>query len=71
MTDRDIVSRDPDVMNGQLVFAGTRIPVEILIQHLTAGDTLDTFLTDFPAVSRDQAVAYLQNTLVNADALAA
>ena len=50
--DRDqIVSRSPDVMNGALVFAGTRVPVEILIQHLAAGDSLETFLKDFPSVT--------------------
>lgn len=58
-----ILSRNPDVMNGALVFAGTRVPVEILIQHLTAGDPLNKFLDDFPSVSREQAVAYLEITL--------
>lgn len=63
----DVVSRDPEIMNGALVFAGTRIPVEILIQHLTAGDSLDVFLEDFPTVRREQAVAYLEATLEAAD----
>ena len=58
-----IVSRDPEVMNGALVFAGTRVPVQILIQHLAAGDTIDKFLDDFPSVSREQAVGYLEMTL--------
>ncbi len=57
------LSRDSEVMNGMLVLAGTRVPVEILIQHLTAGDSLDTFLDDFPTVSREQAVAFLNMTL--------
>lgn len=47
MTRQQIVSSNPEVMNGALVFAGTRVPVEILIQHLTAGDSLDQFLDDF------------------------
>ena len=59
----DIVSRDPEIMNGALVFAGTRVTVEILIQHLTAGDSLGTFLADFPTVRREQAIAYLESTL--------
>lgn len=63
-----IVSRDPEVMNGTLVFAGTRVPVEILIQHLAAGDPLDRFLDDFPSVSREQAVAYLEMTLHEVEA---
>jgi uncharacterized protein (DUF433 family) len=66
-----IVSRDPEVMNGALVFSGTRVPVAILIQHLTAGDSLEIFLEDFPTVSREQAVAYLELTLEAADARAA
>lgn len=66
-----IVSRNPAVMNGALVFAKTRVPVEILIQHIVAGDSLDKFLADFPTVSREQAVAYLEMTLEVADARAA
>ena len=63
MKKEEIVSRNPKVMNGALVFAGTRVPVEILIQHLTAGDSLNKFLDDFPTVSHEQAVAYLNMTL--------
>jgi uncharacterized protein (DUF433 family) len=58
----EVVSRNPKVVNGALVFKGTRVPVEILIQHLTAGDSLDDFLDGFPSVSREQAVAYLEMT---------
>ena len=41
MRKEDVVSRNPKVMNGALVFKGTRVPVEILIQHLAAGDSLE------------------------------
>ncbi|MDE0685073.1 MAG: DUF433 domain-containing protein [Candidatus Poribacteria bacterium] len=68
MKKEQIVSRNPKVMNGTLVFTGTRVPVEILIQHLTAGDSLNKFLNDFPTVSQEQAVAYLEMTLEVADA---
>ena len=68
MQRHQIISRDPAVMNGALVFAGTRVPVEILVQHLSAGDSLDKFLEDFPSVSREQAVAYLELTLQEAEA---
>jgi uncharacterized protein (DUF433 family) len=68
MERQQIISRDPEVMNGALVFAGTRVPVEILIQHLAAGDPLDKFLDDFPTVSRKQAVAYLELTLQEVEA---
>ena len=63
MKKEQIVSQDPQIMSGALVFAGTRVPVEILIQHLVAGDSLDVFLADFPTVSREQAVAYLKMML--------
>ena len=63
MKKEQIVSSNPKVMNSVLVFAGTRVPVESLIQHLTAGDSLDQFLDDFPTVSREQAIAYLKMTL--------
>lgn len=71
MKREDAVSRNPKVMNGALVFAGTRVPVEILIQHLAAGDSLDDFLDGFPSVSREQAVAYLEMAAETADAATA
>ena len=71
MKKEQIVSQDPRVMHGTLVFSGTRVPVESLIQHLVAGDSLDVFLEDFPTVSRRQAVAYLRMTLELTDARAA
>lgn len=69
MNREDIASRDPEVMSGALVFAGTRVPVEILIQHLAAGDPLEEFLENFPPVTREQAVAYLEITPEAVDAL--
>jgi len=71
MKKEQIISRNPEVMNDALVFAGTRVPVEILIQHLIAGDSLEKFLDDFPTVSREQAIAYLNMTLEVTDARAA
>jgi uncharacterized protein (DUF433 family) len=68
MERHQIISRHPEVMNGALVFAGTRVPVEILVQHLAAGDCLDKFLDDFPTVSREQAVGYLEMMLHEAEA---
>ena len=68
MRQDEIFSRNPNVMNGALVFAGTRLPVEILVQHLATGDSLDKFLDDFPSVSREQATAYLELTLHKAEA---
>lgn len=68
MKKEDIISRDPEVMNGELVFSRTRVPVEILIQYLKAGESLDDFLDNFPTVSRQQALAYLDMTLETTDA---
>jgi len=42
------------------VFVGTRVPIKNLFDHLEAGDSLETFLEDFPSVSRDLAVAALE-----------
>lgn len=58
-----IVSRHPEVLNGDLVFAGTRVPVKNLVDYLAAGDPLEEFLDDFPGVSRDQAEGYLRMSL--------
>ena len=68
---KDIVSRDPEVVSGALVFKGTRVPVEVLVQHLAEGDSLEDFLDGFPSVSREQAVAYLEMTPEAVDALVA
>lgn len=59
MTDMTI-SRNPEILGGTPVFAGTRVPVRILMEHLEAGDRLDEFLEDYPTVSRSQAIAVLE-----------
>ena len=50
----------PDVMGGTPVFSGTRVPVQTLLDYLEAGETIDSFLEGFPAVSRKQIVAFLE-----------
>lgn len=55
-----IVSRDSDIVSGALVFCGTRVPVEILIDYLKSGESLDRFLEGFPTVKREQAEAFLE-----------
>ncbi|HYU19781.1 MAG TPA: DUF433 domain-containing protein [Chloroflexota bacterium] len=55
-----VVHSDPEILSGVPVFAGTRVPVRNLIDYLAAGDGLDDFLNDFPAVSREQAIAALE-----------
>jgi uncharacterized protein (DUF433 family) len=56
----DIVHSDPDILSGTPVFIGTRVPVQSLIDHLRAGDSLEVFLKDFPSVRREQAEAALE-----------
>ena len=51
---------DRDILGGTPVFYGTRVPVRILFEHLEAGDSIDVFLQDFPSVSRELAVAVLE-----------
>ncbi len=59
-TAADVVSRSPDVLSGTAVFKGTRAPVQALLDHLEAGDSIEVFLNSFPSVSREQAVAFLE-----------
>ena len=47
-------------MSGAVVFTGTRVPVQTLLDYIEEGDTLDHFLEDFPTVSREHAVAVLE-----------
>ena len=59
-----LISSSPEVMGGTPVFAGTRVPVKTLFDHLEAGDSLAVFLDDFPSVSRELAVAVLEQARV-------
>ena len=56
-----LVTRSTDVMSGAVVFTGTRVPVQALLDYIEEGDTLDSFLEDFPTVSREHAVAVLES----------
>ena len=55
-----IVISSPDILSGTPVFAGTRVPVQALIDYLEGGETIDDFLTGFPTVRREQVVAFLE-----------
>ena len=55
----DIVTSTADIMNGAPVFKGTRVPIRTLFDYLEGGDNIGEFLTDFPSVSREQVVAFL------------
>ena len=51
---------DPETLGGTPVFVGTRVPVQALIDYLEGGHPLADFLEDFPTVSREQAIAALE-----------
>lgn len=67
MNFHQIITIDNDILGGQPVFKGTRVPVESLFDHIEAGVSLDEFLEDFPTVSKEQAIALL--TIANKNKL--
>ncbi len=56
----DIVVRDPEILGGTPVFRGTRVPFQNLLDYLEGGETLDEFLDDFPTVTREAAIAAIE-----------
>ena len=60
MITQEIVHSDPEILAGELVFVGTRVPLRNLFDYLEAGDSLEVFLDAFPDVTKDQAVAALE-----------
>lgn len=56
---KQIISSSRDVMGGTPVFAGTRVPVQTLIDYIKGGESIDDFLEGFPTVSREQVIAFL------------
>ena len=58
---KTVVHSDPEILGGTTVFIGTRVPVQNLFDYLEAGDRIDDFVEDFPTVTRDQAIAALEN----------
>jgi uncharacterized protein (DUF433 family) len=56
----EIVHADPEILAGEPVFVGTRVPLRNLFDYIEAGDSLDVFLDAFPDVTREQAVAALE-----------
>jgi uncharacterized protein (DUF433 family) len=55
-----VIIRDPEILSGMPVFAGTRVPARNLLDYLEHGRSLDEFLDDFPTVAREQAIAALE-----------
>jgi len=60
MTKSSVVRSDPEILGGTPVFVGTRVPVQALIDYIEAGHSLKEFLDDFPSVTRQLAVAALE-----------
>ena len=60
MQRESVVVIDPEILGGTPCFRGTRVPVDSLIDYLEAGDSLDEFLDNFPSVSREAAIAALE-----------
>lgn len=55
----EVIRVRADIMHGTPCFAGTRIPVQTLLDYVAEGDTIDAFLADFPSVKREQATGLL------------
>jgi len=60
MEQSTIIIRNPEVLSGEPVFRGTRVPFKSLTDYLEHGRTLDEFLDDFPSVTREAAIAALE-----------
>lgn len=56
----DIVHSDAEILGGEPVFVGTRVPVRTLLIYLESGETLEEFLDNFPTVTKEQAIAFLE-----------
>ena len=67
----EVVSSSKEIMGGTPVFAGTRVPIQTLIDYLTAGDSIDDFLEGFPSVTRKQVTDFLQQAEAQMEKLAA
>jgi uncharacterized protein (DUF433 family) len=60
MSSPRVIHSDPEILGGTPVFVGTRVPLKNLVDYLEGGHSLADFLDDFPTVSRDQAIAALE-----------
>jgi uncharacterized protein (DUF433 family) len=61
-----VVVQDPEILGGEPVFSGTRVPARSLFDHLEAGDSIEDFLEGFPSVKREQVVALLEESKAHA-----
>jgi uncharacterized protein (DUF433 family) len=61
-----VSSQNPEVLGGEPVFIGTRVPVQSVFDHLEAGDSIEDFLEGFPSVKREQVIALLEESRAHA-----
>ena len=57
---QSVIVQDPEIHSGEPVFRGTRVPFQTLLDYLEGGETLDEFLEQYPGVSREIAIAALE-----------
>ena len=57
---KSVISKQPNILGGEPVFRWTRVPLKVLTDYLEGGDTLDQFLEEYPSVSRELAVAAIE-----------
>ncbi len=57
---QNAVIKDPDILGGEPIFRGTRVPFKVLTDYLEGGATLDEFLEQYPSVARELAVAAIE-----------
>lgn len=55
-----VVKVDPEIMSGAPCFSGTRVRIQNLIDYLEGGDSIDEFLEDFPSVSRERVISFIE-----------
>ena len=58
--EQSVVKIDPEIMSGAPCFAGTRVPIQNLIDYLEGGESIEDFLEGFPSVTREQVIAFLE-----------
>ena len=60
-----VIIKNPNILGGEPVFRGTHVPFKVLIDYLEGGDTLDQFLEQYPSVSRELAIAAIEEAKIS------
>jgi uncharacterized protein (DUF433 family) len=60
MAEHRVVHRHPEILSGEPVFVGTRVPVQALVDYLEEGDTIESFLDAFPTINREQVIGFIE-----------